>query len=53
MGARRRRSIVTDALIIGGGAIGLSVAYHLVKRGVGVRLVERNQLTSGTSCNFS
>lgn len=40
---------MTEALIIGGGAIGLSVAYHLAKRGVSVRLVERNQLTSGTS----
>ncbi len=37
-------------LIIGGGAIGLSVAYHLGKRGAAeVTLLERNQLTSGTS----
>ena len=37
-------------LIIGGGAIGLSVAYHLGKRGAqNVTLLERNQLTSGTS----
>ncbi len=37
-------------LIIGGGAIGLSVAYHLGKRGADdVTLLERNQLTSGTS----
>lgn len=37
-------------VIIGGGAIGLSVAYHLAKRGAGdVVLLERNQLTSGTS----
>ncbi len=37
-------------LIIGGGAIGLSVAYHLAKRGSDeVILLERNQLTSGTS----
>ncbi len=39
-----------DVLIIGGGAVGLSVAYHLGKRGVkNVTLLERNQLTSGTS----
>ena len=37
-------------LIIGGGAIGLSLAYHLTRRGEGdVVLLERNQLTSGTS----
>jgi 4-methylaminobutanoate oxidase (formaldehyde-forming) len=37
-------------VIIGGGAIGLSVAYHLGKLGVpDVVLLERNQLTSGTS----
>ncbi|WP_373502950.1 FAD-dependent oxidoreductase [Aestuariivirga sp.] len=37
-------------IVIGGGAIGLSVAYHLAKRGEkNVTLLERNQLTSGTS----
>ena len=37
-------------LIIGGGAIGLSVAYHLAKHDkYEVTLLERNQLTSGTS----
>lgn len=36
--------------IIGGGVIGLSVACHLAKRGAkDVILLERNQLTSGTS----
>ena len=39
-----------DVVIIGGGAVGLSVAYHLGKRGArDVVLLERNQLTSGTS----
>ena len=37
-------------IIIGGGAVGLSVAYHLGMRGAkDVVLLERNQLTSGTS----
>ncbi len=37
-------------VIIGGGAIGLGLAYHLTKRGADdVVLLERNQLTSGTS----
>ncbi|MBZ9756821.1 FAD-dependent oxidoreductase [Mesorhizobium sp. ESP6-5] len=37
-------------VIIGGGVIGLSTAYHLAEAGVGdVVLLERHQLTSGTS----
>ncbi|MCT8330071.1 GcvT family protein [Albidovulum sediminis] len=37
-------------LIIGGGAVGLSLAYHLTRRGErDVILLERNRLTSGTS----
>jgi 4-methylaminobutanoate oxidase (formaldehyde-forming) len=37
-------------VIIGGGVIGLSVAYHLAELGVSdVVLLERNTLTSGTS----
>lgn len=38
------------AVIIGGGVIGCSVAYHLVKKGwKDVVLLERKQLTSGTT----
>ena len=41
---------MSKTIIIGGGAIGLSVAYHLAKREVSdVTLLERNQITSGTS----
>jgi len=37
-------------VIVGGGVIGLGVAYHLARMGVSdVLLIERNQLTSGTS----
>ncbi len=37
-------------VIIGGGVIGLGIAYHLAEMGVtDVLLVERHQLTSGTS----
>jgi 4-methylaminobutanoate oxidase (formaldehyde-forming) len=37
-------------VIVGGGVIGLAVAYHLAERGISdVILLERNQLTSGTS----
>lgn len=39
-----------EIVVIGGGAVGLSTAYHLAKEGVkDVLLVERNSLTSGTS----
>jgi 4-methylaminobutanoate oxidase (formaldehyde-forming) len=37
-------------VIVGGGVIGLGIAYHLAEMGVtDVILLERNQLTSGTS----
>ncbi|HZX55806.1 MAG TPA: FAD-binding oxidoreductase, partial [Ilumatobacteraceae bacterium] len=39
-----------QVLIIGGGVVGCSVAYHLARRGwTDVVLLERNQLTSGTT----
>ena len=38
-----------DVIVIGGGVIGSSVAYHLSKRRVGVLLVEKKGLVSGTS----
>ena len=39
-----------QVVIIGGGIIGCSVAYHLARAGVSdVVLLERKQLTSGTT----
>jgi glycine cleavage system T protein len=39
-----------DVVIIGGGIVGASVAFHLAKRGVtDVALIERRQLTCGTT----
>ena len=39
-----------QVVIVGGGVIGASTAYHLAKRGLtDVVLLERNQLTSGTT----
>ena len=38
------------ALIVGGGAIGVSIAYHLAKAGwKDVMLLERDELTSGST----
>ena len=37
------------ALVIGGGAVGASVAYHLAKSGWECMLLERDELTSGST----
>jgi len=50
--ASRKKAFPTRAqvVIVGGGVIGCSVAYHLTKLGWGdVVLLERTQLTSGTT----
>ncbi len=39
----------TDTLIIGGGVIGVCVAYFLAQRGRSVTLLERNDIASGSS----
>lgn len=39
----------TDVLVIGAGAIGASVAYFCVERGLSVRIVDRGAPASGTS----
>ena len=39
-----------QVIVIGGGIIGASIAYHLTKRGVSdVLLLEQGQLTGGTT----
>lgn len=38
-----------DAIVIGGGVIGTSIAFHLAKRGKRVLLVEKYDLASGAS----
>lgn len=38
-----------DIVVVGGGAIGTSVAYHLTKKGMQVALIERGDIAHGTS----
>jgi 4-methylaminobutanoate oxidase (formaldehyde-forming) len=38
-----------QVVVVGGGIVGCSVAYHLAKRNVEVVLLERHQLTSGST----
>ncbi len=40
---------VYDVAVIGAGVIGTSCAYHLVKKGLSVALIERNNVARGTS----
>ena len=40
----------SDLVIIGGGVIGLSAAYHLARAGVAVVLLDRAALGSGSTC---
>ncbi len=50
MSAERTLPNHASAVVIGGGAMGCSVLYHLAKAGVSdAILLERNQLTSGTT----
>jgi D-amino-acid dehydrogenase len=39
----------TDVIVLGAGIVGVSVALHLVKRGLGVTLIDRSEPGHGTS----
>ena len=36
-------------MVVGGGVVGVSTAYHLARRGRGVLLVDKLELTSGST----
>jgi len=38
-----------DVIVVGGGVIGTSIAFHLAEAGVGVCLLERDELASGST----
>jgi dimethylglycine dehydrogenase len=42
-------AIHVRALVVGGGAVGTGIAYHLAKAGWSTLLVERDELTSGST----
>jgi sarcosine oxidase subunit beta len=39
----------TDVVVVGGGAVGTSIAFHLAEAGVDVSLLERDSLSSGST----
>ena len=41
-----------DAVIIGGGAIGICSAYYLIKNGYSVAVIEKNEVGKETSCSW-
>jgi glycine cleavage system aminomethyltransferase T/glycine/D-amino acid oxidase-like deaminating enzyme len=50
MAAQKELPSKAQIVVVGGGIVGCSIAYHLAKRGVGdVVLLERKQLTCGTT----
>ena len=40
---------VADVVVVGGGVVGTSIAFHLAEAGVGVCLLERGQLAGGST----
>jgi len=39
----------SDVVVIGGGVIGCSIAYHLAKRGISTHVIEKDDIAMGTS----
>lgn len=39
----------SDVVVIGGGVIGCSIAYHLAQRGISTRVIEKDDIAMGTS----
>ncbi|MBI3827263.1 MAG: FAD-binding oxidoreductase [Candidatus Rokubacteria bacterium] len=42
-----------DAVVIGAGVMGTSIGYHLARRGLSVRVLEKDTICSGTSAKSS
>ncbi|MGD8817366.1 MAG: FAD-dependent oxidoreductase [Acidobacteriota bacterium] len=40
-------STTADVIVVGGGVLGSSIAFHLAERGVAVRLIEKDNLAAG------
>src|SRR5919205_1275392 len=51
-GGQRLRSLTTDVLVIGGGATGAGVLRDLALRGIRAVLVEKGDLTHGTTGRY-
>jgi dimethylglycine dehydrogenase len=47
--AEQSMRIHVQALVVGGGAVGTSIAYHLAREGWSVMLAERDELTAGST----
>jgi len=48
-GSLSEQSVTADVVVIGGGAVGLSIAWRAAQRGVGVLVLDRGPVGQGTS----
>ena len=42
-----------DAIIVGAGVMGASIAFHLAERGLKIAIIERKVVASGASAAFN